>query len=104
MKLVIKPAARRDILSQAAYLAENGGAELGLRFVASVEESFRRLGEYPNAGAPRAFANPSLAGLRSWPIPDFEDVRAYYLVNDHYILILRVLYGRRDLPHALAEI
>jgi hypothetical protein len=43
VKLIIKPAARRDILSQAAYLAEHGGNELGLRFVVCVEESLRRL-------------------------------------------------------------
>ena len=101
MKLVVKPAARRDILAQFSYLLENAGEAVADRFIVSVERSFGRLAEQPNSGAPRHFTNPALEGLRAWPIDGFEDIRAYYLTGNSQIIVLRVLHGKRDLPSIL---
>ncbi|MBB2753713.1 UNVERIFIED_ORG: plasmid stabilization system protein ParE [Rhizobium aethiopicum] len=96
MKLAVKPAARDDMLLQLSYLAERGGEELGLRFLHAAEQSFVRLLEYPNSGTPKTFGNSKLACIRSWPVPGFEDIRAYYTVEHESVTILRVLHGRRD--------
>jgi plasmid stabilization system protein ParE len=101
LKLVVKPAARRDILAQFSYLLENAGEVVADRFIASVERSFGRLAEYPHSGSPRNFANPALTGLRVWPIDGFEDIRAYYLTAGGQLAVLRVLHGKRDLPSIL---
>lgn len=103
MKLAVKPAARDDILLQLSYLAEHGGEQLGLRFLQAAEQSFVRLLEYPNSGTPKAFGNSRLAGIRSWPVPGFEDIRAYYTVENELVTILRVLHGRRDIVAILGE-
>ncbi|MFS8148300.1 type II toxin-antitoxin system RelE/ParE family toxin [Rhizobium sp. BR 249] len=96
MKLAVKPAAREDILSQFSYLMEHGGETLALRFLHAAEQSFTRLLEYPNSGAPKTFANSNLMNVRSWPVPGFEDIRAYYILENEVVTVLRVLHGRRD--------
>lgn len=54
--------------------------------------------QQPGIGSPRKFKNPSLAGLRSWPVPGFEEIRIYYLrPMAGVIRIVRILHGRRDL-------
>jgi len=101
LKLVVKPAARRDIFAQFSYLLENAGEAVADRFISSVERSFGSLAKQPHSGAPRHFTNPALAGLRAWPIDGFEDIRAYYLTGNSQITVLRVLHGKRDLPSIL---
>jgi len=55
----------------------------------------------PNTGAPKALRNPALAGLRSWPVHGFEDVRIYYLVQGEVLKLVRVLHGKRDIDRVL---
>ncbi|WP_246724656.1 type II toxin-antitoxin system RelE/ParE family toxin [Rhizobium phaseoli] len=62
----------------------------------AAEQSFTRLLEYPNSGTPKTFSNSNLVGVRSWPVPGFEDIRAYYIVENESVTILRVLHGRQD--------
>ncbi|PDT05844.1 plasmid stabilization protein [Rhizobium chutanense] len=103
MRLTVKPAARVDILSQFAYLSEQGGEELGLRFLSATEQSFTRLLGYPHSGTPKTFDNSNLTGVRSWPVSGFEDIRAYYLIESDVVMILRVLHGRRDVIGILGK-
>jgi toxin ParE1/3/4 len=53
-------------------------------------------------GSPKAFSNPALAGLRSWPVRGFPVIRIYYLVTEKSLQIVRVLHGKRDI-HTLLE-
>lgn len=101
MKLAVKPAAREDILSQFSYLAEHGGEDLGSRFLHAAEQSFMHLLEYPNCGTPKTFANSDMTEVRSWPVPGFEDIRAYYTLEHEVVTILRVLHGRRNVAGIL---
>jgi hypothetical protein len=55
----------------------------------------------PNAGAPKHFSNESLAGLRSWPVEELEDIRIYYLVEENTLGVVRVLHGKRDIRRIL---
>jgi len=48
---------------------------LALRFLGSVNRGIEFLVKYPEAGAPREFRNPRLAGLRCWPVPEFDEIR-----------------------------
>ena len=42
-------------------------------------------------------SNSNLTGVRSWPVQGFEDIRAYYILENEVVTILRVLHGRRDI-------
>jgi len=55
----------------------------------------------PEIGAPKQNKNPLLAGLRSWPVQDFEDIRIYYLLREDVLPVVRVLHGKRDIAKIL---
>jgi hypothetical protein len=51
----------------------------------------------PDAGAPRESGNRRLAGLHTWPVRGFENIRISYLVRSDVLQIVRVVHGRRDI-------
>jgi toxin ParE1/3/4 len=92
----IRTAARKDILRQYGWYLDEAGPRVADRFLDAVEAAFETLQGMPDVGSPRQFQNPLLAGLRSWPIPGFPAIRAYYIHSGHSIRIVRVLHGKRD--------
>jgi len=75
---IIRPRARDDIIRQFRwYLLEQDAPEAAFRFLDAVEESVKQLMLTPDMGAPKRLRNPVLAGLRSWPVQEFEDIRIY---------------------------
>ena len=48
-----------------------------------------------------SWSNPILAGLRSWAVKGFEDMRIYYVVQDDVLRVVRVLHGKRDINKIL---
>ncbi len=96
MRSIFLPAARQDILQQYAYYVEQGVPAAADRFLEAVSYSIDSLMAAPDAGAPRVLGHPQLAGLRSWRVRGFEDIRLYYLVRQDVLQIIRVLHGRRD--------
>lgn len=50
-----------------------------------------------------ALRNPVLAGLRSSPVKDFEDIRIYYVIQKDVLRVVRVLHGKRDIKSILAK-
>jgi toxin ParE1/3/4 len=98
------PRASDDIDTQFEYYRRESGIDLAIRFLDAVEEAIAFLYRYPEAGSPRDGGNPGLRGLRSWPIPGFEDLRLYYLRPEReHLLIVRVLHGRRDVARLLRD-
>jgi plasmid stabilization system protein ParE len=66
---VIRPRAQDDILRQFRwYLIEQDAPEAAFRFAEAVEAAVERLVRMPNMGAARELRNPSLKGLRFWPV------------------------------------
>jgi toxin ParE1/3/4 len=97
MKLVFQPRAREDLLQQVEHLLEAFAYDAAERFPSAVQETCARLLENPEIGSPREYLAPQLAGLRSWPVSGFEDVRLYYIASGAVLRVVRVLHGRRDL-------
>jgi toxin ParE1/3/4 len=103
VKLTIRPAARQDILHQYRHYLTLDLPHVAERFLASVENSIDALMAAPKAGSPRHFANPLLAGLRSWPVKGFEEFRIYYLERPCEVAVARILHGRRDIGAILED-
>ena len=102
MKHVIRPCARDDIIRQFRwYLIEQDASEAAFRFLDAVDESVGELLRMPEMGAPKAVRNPVLAGLRTWPVKGFEDIRIYYLVQREILKVVRILNGKRDIKPIL---
>jgi toxin ParE1/3/4 len=95
LRVVVRSPAETDLLENALFIAENNPAA-AQRFLDETEKAFARLAEFPEIGTPRTAFDPSLAGLRLWPVPGFEKFRICYIVRADHIDVLRVLHGARD--------
>ena len=104
MNVFVRTAAREDILRQYFYyLVEKDAARAAERFLEAVQLAIGTLCQMPGAGAPKLLENPSLAGLRSWPVHGFPAMRIYYLHAADELRIVRVLHGKRDINPLLEE-
>lgn len=101
MKLVIRPAAKQDILRQFQYLLNKDAPEAAVRFLEVVDRTLLKLSHQPRLGAPKRFKNLRLAGLRRWPVAGFEVVGIYYLLTKDILRVVRVLHGKRDIDRVL---
>jgi plasmid stabilization system protein ParE len=105
MRIVLRPAARRDIILQVGYYIDEPAYDAAERFPLAIEAAFRRIQEQPGMGSPRFLENPKLQGLRSWPVPGFEDIRIYYLLpQPGLIRVIRILHGKRDLNEVFNDV
>jgi toxin ParE1/3/4 len=78
------------------YLAE-GGADVAIAFVDSLEEAVLRVSRHPSAGSPRYAHELDLPGLRSWPLKNFPYL-IFYLEQSTHIDVWRVLHSHTDIP------
>lgn len=99
-QIVIRPAARRDILEAFDYLSREGGARTADRFVSGVESAARLLAERPRIGRVCGFSGRISRRFRQWPVPGFEDW-LIYIPYRNTVELLRVLHGARDLAAIL---
>lgn len=98
------PAADRDVEAIAEFYASEGREELVIRLLLALDRATDFIRKNPDAGSPRHFRNPHLKGLRSWPIPGFEDIRLYYLRPDENTLrVVRILHGKRHVARILEQ-
>ncbi len=91
MPLVTKrAAARRDLVEQFVYLAENAGLNVAERFLSPAEASFADLARQPMMGAPVTLKHPDLAGMRKWRVKDFDNYLVFYQPRSGGVSIVRV--------------
>lgn len=91
-----RAAARRDLVEQFVYLAEQAGLDMAERFLTNAEASFNDLALQPMIGAPLILQHPTLAGIRKWRIKDFDNHLIFYLPHADGESIVRVLHAARD--------
>ena len=101
MRTVLTPAARRDIVLQAAYLAEDAYPSVALRFIHAAKQTVGWVGRHPSVGSAILSRDTRLNGMRRWPIKGFEAVWIYYQTIPPLVRIVRVLHGRRDVRRML---
>ena len=91
-----REAARRDLVEQFVYLAENAGLQVAERFLSNAETSFAGLAEHPLIGAPLHLKHSELVGLRKWRVKDFDNHLIFYQPREDGVSIVRVLHGASD--------
>jgi toxin ParE1/3/4 len=101
-RILRTPAARRDVLAIADYIAADN-PDAALRFVKGVRDGERALLEMPGMGASRAYRNPALHGTRMALVPDFRAYLIFYRPIADGIEIVRILHGARDLAAIFGE-
>jgi toxin ParE1/3/4 len=100
-----RAAALEDIEALATYYAREGGAPLGLKFVAALEAAMTLIAEYPDSGSRRhAYLFPDLpTPLRFHPLRRFDSVLVCYLALPRAVEIVRVWNAARGLEALLEE-
>ena len=95
-RLIIRPPVVVDMEQIADYLAERS-INAADRFLDACHAEFDRLAAMPLMGGLRGFADPWLAGLRSWTISGFPNHLIFYRPIEDGVEILHVLHGARNL-------
>ena len=101
MNVFIQEAAERDIVQQVEWYAEQGVPQVGRRLYAAVLDAMDAVLAMPEAGPPKETRNPRLAGLRSWHVNGFAEMRIYYLLRLDLLTIVRILHSKRDVSRIL---
>ena len=101
MTFIIRPAGREDILRQFRYYLLEAAPDTATRFLDAVDESINAICAMPNIGAPKPLKNPTLSGLRFWPVNGFENILIFYLVQPETLRVVRILHGKRDIKDIL---
>jgi len=97
MRLIVKSPVWDDLREIGQHIAKQN-PDAADRFFTATKEAFDLLMRHPGVRRLRSF---SLAGLRSWVVPGFENY--FYLPTETELHLLAVLHGARDLPKALEE-
>lgn len=99
-KVIPRQIAERDVDDAIDHYFGEGGVDLALRFIDELDAAFRHLAAHAESGSPRYATELDLPGLRSWPLQHFPYL-VFYVVNDEFVDVWRVLHGKRDLPETM---
>ena len=97
------PDAAEDLVRHGEYYVRQGSPETASRFLRAADAAFKLLAPMPEMGAPRAYPNRKLSGLRMWPIRGFPEHLIFYRPTQHGIEVVRVLHAKRDIERLLEE-
>jgi toxin ParE1/3/4 len=95
----IAPRAASDLDNIWLYVArDSGNIEIANKLIDSITDQFFLLASYPRLG--RARDDDFGAGSRSLAVGEYVVV---YCIEDEYVLILRVVHGRRDIESLFGD-
>jgi toxin ParE1/3/4 len=84
-----------DLDAIADYIAARN-LSAAVCFVDAVEDTARRLLEFPKLGTLCDFSNPTTAGLRVITVRRFTNYLIYFRPLDDRIQLVRLIHGMRD--------
>lgn len=96
-RILIRPAADRDLAEQAEYLAAHRDVEMGLSLYRAAEETFELLALQSEMGRVTEYRSAFLVGVRMFPLKKFPKHLVFYRPLENGIEIIRVLHGARDI-------
>ncbi|MGO8786162.1 MAG: type II toxin-antitoxin system RelE/ParE family toxin [Terriglobia bacterium] len=96
-RIILRPAADRDVVDQAEYLTRHQSLQTGLRFYRATEETFRLLASQPEMGTRAECRSSFLNGMRMFPVKRFPKHLVFYRCVENGIEVIRVLHGARNI-------
>ena len=103
-RVLKREAAKRDLVAQWVWYAENADIEVADRFLTAADKTLALLATQPESGAPFFVRKPELQGMRRFPVSDgFENILLFYFPLKDGVDLVRVIHGSRDLDRLLAE-
>ena len=99
-----REAARRDLIQQWVWYAENANIDVADRFLRAADETLELLSTQPESGATFFVRQPELQNMRRFPVSDgFGKILLFYFPLQNGVDLVRVVHGGRDLERLLTE-
>ena len=98
-KVIVRPAADRDLDEQAEYIAQHQNLDTAFRFYLAAEETFALIATQPMMGRTRNFGDPGLKGARVCLMKEFVRHLVFYRPVKGGIEVLRIIHGARDIEN-----
>lgn len=95
--VILRPAAQQDIEAATDHYRHEGGAVIGIKWVAAVQTALVHIGSHPGTGSPRYQIELKLDGLRFWRTSTFPYL-IFYVEREDHVDVWRVLHEKRDIP------
>jgi toxin ParE1/3/4 len=103
-RVLKREAARRDLVQQWVWYAENAGVEVADRFLRAADETLDLLSTQPESGAAFFVRQPELRNMRRFPVSDgFGKILLFYFPLQDGVDLIRVVHGSRHLGRLLVE-
>lgn len=103
-RVLKREAAKRDLIAQWVWYAEDAGIQTADRFLQAVEQTLGVLATQPEIGSPVFTRKAEVQGMRRFPVSGgFEKILLFYFPLSDGIDLVRVVHGHRDLERLFAE-
>lgn len=103
-RVLKRESAKRDLIAQWVWYAENADIQTADRFLAAVDSIVTLLAERPELGYKVSLHKPEVKGMRRFPLLDgFEKIILFCFPLTDGIELVRVVHGSRDLEQLLNE-
>jgi plasmid stabilization system protein ParE len=94
--IVVRRAARRDMVRYFAWLEAEAGTDTAERFMAAADKTFAKLAASPNIAPKLRTSNPALTAMRKWRVDGFENMLVFFIAREDGILVSRILHAASD--------
>jgi toxin ParE1/3/4 len=96
-RILLRPAAERDLERQAQYIVSSSGVDAARRFYRAAEETCQLIAGRPGIGRRIPYRNPVLAETRMFRMKGFTSHLIFYRPIMNGVEIVRVIHGMRDI-------
>jgi len=103
MRSKVRPEAEVDLELSAGYLWDAEGEALAMRFIKAVRATIDRIAAMPGIGSPVEYRRRRFKYLRFITVRGFRKYLVFYRERTDHVEVVRILYGRRDVPQLLAD-
>ena len=94
--------AENDLDRACDHYMTTSGTDVAVDFLHDFESVVAFVSRFPATGSPRYGYEPSLAGIRFWPMKKFPFL-IFYIETEHYIDVWRVMHGNMDIISELQD-
>ena len=103
-RVLKREAAKRDLIAQWVWYAENADIQVADRFLAAADNTLNLLSTQPESGGLFLVQKQELQGMRRVRVSDgFEKILLFYFPLQDGVDLVRVVHGSRDLHRLLDE-
>ena len=94
--------AEDDLDSAFDHYLETAGTDVAVDFLNDFDGAIAHISEFPGTGSPKYGFEPSLAGVRFWPMRKYPFL-IFYVETDDRIDVWRVVHGNMDIAAELHD-